>query len=163
MLVCFNLHVRLPTLISKQDVLDHRHNCRPTSDCIYRGTPRVNIRYTLIRGGNRRVGSGPSLYLKNLEHDSSKHIQIFFGNRIRVLSGRPHVFILCVAMAGFRMICDIILLANIWTHDGGLLIIATKARWEMITASSVGPAADFVIAFSMCYCLWCLRKSQFNG
>ncbi|KAJ7935808.1 hypothetical protein B0H13DRAFT_2304302 [Mycena leptocephala] len=35
-------------------------------------------------------------------------------------------------MAGFRMICDIILLANIWTHDGGLLIIATKARFQHV-------------------------------
>ncbi|KAJ6525899.1 hypothetical protein DFH09DRAFT_1188152 [Mycena vulgaris] len=91
-------------------------------------------------------------------------VQIFFGNRIRVLSGRPHVFFLCLAMAALRFICDIALVSTIWVFNAGFTVLESKVHWVMITASTVGPAADIVIALAMCYYLWELRESglRFN-
>ncbi|KAJ7445331.1 hypothetical protein FB451DRAFT_1412843 [Mycena latifolia] len=86
-------------------------------------------------------------------------VQVFFGNRIRVLSGRPHVFFLCIAMAALRFICDMALMATIWIFNAGFTVLESRVHWVMITASTVGPTADFVIALSMCYYLWFLRES----
>ncbi|KAJ6523924.1 hypothetical protein DFH09DRAFT_1372341 [Mycena vulgaris] len=86
-------------------------------------------------------------------------VQLFFGNRIRVLSGRSHVFFLCIAMAALRFICDITLMSTIWVFNAGFTVLESKVHWVMITASTVGPAADIVIALAMCYYLWELRES----
>ncbi|KAJ7114902.1 hypothetical protein C8R44DRAFT_880963 [Mycena epipterygia] len=89
-------------------------------------------------------------------------VQIFFGNRIRVLSGHSHVFFLCIALAIARFTCDIILMSNFWIYNAGYTILATKEHWEVLAACVITPAGDIVIAVSMCYCLWRVRNSQFN-
>ncbi|KAJ7480821.1 hypothetical protein FB451DRAFT_1238522 [Mycena latifolia] len=88
--------------------------------------------------------------------------QLFFGNRIRVLSGRLHVFLLCIAFGTLRFIIDVTIMTLIWIDNAGFLILNSKIRWEMITASTLGPVADCVIAFSMCYYLWQLRGFGFE-
>ncbi|KAJ7678630.1 hypothetical protein B0H17DRAFT_1078264 [Mycena rosella] len=91
-------------------------------------------------------------------------VQLFFGNRIRVLSGRRLVFFLCIAMASLRFVCDLGLMSTIWIFNAGFSVLESKVHWVMITASTVGPAADVVIAVSMCYYLWYLREpgARFN-
>ncbi|KAJ6523926.1 hypothetical protein DFH09DRAFT_1096425 [Mycena vulgaris] len=67
-------------------------------------------------------------------------------------------------MAVLRFICDISLMSTIWVFNTGFTVLESKVHWVMITASTVGPAADIVIALAMCYYLWELRESgsRFN-
>ncbi|KAJ7433644.1 hypothetical protein FB451DRAFT_1380244 [Mycena latifolia] len=86
-------------------------------------------------------------------------VQVFFGNRIRVLSGRPHVFFLCLTIAVLEFICDMVLMTAIWKSNMGLLIIQSKAHWIAIMSATLVPVGDFVMALSMCYSLWNIRES----
>ncbi|KAJ6555045.1 hypothetical protein DFH09DRAFT_1365995 [Mycena vulgaris] len=91
-------------------------------------------------------------------------VQLFFGNRIRVLSGRPIFLVISAAFATLRFVCDITLAARLWIDNAGFTILRTKVLWEMITASSIGPAGDIFIAVVMCHWLWQRRDtgSHFN-
>ncbi|KAJ7146849.1 hypothetical protein C8R44DRAFT_864567 [Mycena epipterygia] len=89
-------------------------------------------------------------------------VQIFFGNRIRMLSGRPHILFLCIALAIARFTDDMILMSSFWIYKGGYLALQSKEHWELVTATILGPTGDGVIALSMYYYLWRLRKSEFH-
>ncbi|KAJ7433643.1 hypothetical protein FB451DRAFT_1380243 [Mycena latifolia] len=86
-------------------------------------------------------------------------VQVFFSNRIRVLSGRPHVFFLCLTMAVLLFICDMAVIQAVWRSNTGLLVLESKLHWLTIVAIALAPAGDFVIALSMCYYLWHIRES----
>ncbi|KAJ7114886.1 hypothetical protein C8R44DRAFT_880946 [Mycena epipterygia] len=87
---------------------------------------------------------------------------IFFGNRIRVLSGRSYVFFLCIALAILRVTIDIILMSSYWINKTGYADVIMKDHWEVVTACAITPGGDMVIALSLCYHLWRVRKSEFN-
>ncbi|KAJ7473181.1 hypothetical protein B0H11DRAFT_2037497 [Mycena galericulata] len=89
-------------------------------------------------------------------------VQLFFGNRIRVLSGHWHIMVLCVVLTLLRFICDVALTIAFWVSPLGFSVLRANDHWEMITASSVGPAVDGLIAVSMCFCLWRVRRSGFK-
>ncbi|KAJ7440203.1 hypothetical protein B0H11DRAFT_2099985 [Mycena galericulata] len=89
-------------------------------------------------------------------------VQLFFGNRIRVLSGHWHIMVLCVVLTLLRFICDVALTIAFWVSPLGFSVLRANYHWEMITASSVGPAVDGLIAVSMCFCLWRVRGSGFK-
>ncbi|KAJ7445335.1 hypothetical protein FB451DRAFT_1293124 [Mycena latifolia] len=89
-------------------------------------------------------------------------VQVFFGNRIRVLSGRLHIFFLCITVAILRFICHMALMATIWRSNTGFLIIESKAHWIAIVDMALLPVGDGLIAVSMCYYLWNMRESQFR-
>ncbi|KAJ7085578.1 hypothetical protein C8R44DRAFT_893867 [Mycena epipterygia] len=89
-------------------------------------------------------------------------VQIFFGNRIRVLSGPPHIFSLCIALAIIRLACDVLLMSDFWIYNAGFSVLQSKEHWEVIVSCTVSPVGDIVVAVSMSYCLWQLRKSEFN-
>ncbi|KAJ7114834.1 hypothetical protein C8R44DRAFT_984212 [Mycena epipterygia] len=89
-------------------------------------------------------------------------VQIFFGNRIRAFSGRSYVFFLCIVLGIVRFACDIVLMANFWIYNAGYALVDSNEHWEVLTAETVSPAGDVLIALSMCYCLWQVRKSEFN-
>ncbi|KAJ7086195.1 hypothetical protein C8R44DRAFT_991628 [Mycena epipterygia] len=89
-------------------------------------------------------------------------VQIFYGNRIRVLSGRFHVFFLCIPLAVMRFTCDMVLMSSFWIYKEGYLGLKSKVHWEMVTVQILGPTGDILIALAMCYCLWQLRKSEFH-
>ncbi|KAJ7086217.1 hypothetical protein C8R44DRAFT_991642 [Mycena epipterygia] len=89
-------------------------------------------------------------------------VQIFYGNRIRVLSGRFHVFFLCIALAVMRFTCDMVLMSSFWIYKEGYLALKSKVHWEIVTVQILGPTGDILVALAMCYCLWRLRKSEFH-
>ncbi|KAJ7114907.1 hypothetical protein C8R44DRAFT_795044 [Mycena epipterygia] len=89
-------------------------------------------------------------------------VQIFFGNRIRVLSGRSYVFFLCIGLAALRLACDVVLMSSFWKFKEGYAVLQTKEHWAVIMAETVSPVGDFLIALSMCYCLWQVRNSEFS-
>ncbi|KAJ7433652.1 hypothetical protein FB451DRAFT_1196028 [Mycena latifolia] len=86
-------------------------------------------------------------------------VQVFFANRIRVLSGWPHIFLLCLAMAALRFICNMALIPAIWRSNTGILVI--ESTWYLMASLGVAlaPVGDSVIALSMCYYLWNTRES----
>ncbi|KAJ7114838.1 hypothetical protein C8R44DRAFT_880908 [Mycena epipterygia] len=87
-------------------------------------------------------------------------VQIFFGNRIRVLSGHMYIFFLCVVLAILGFVCDMILLAALWIPRGGYAQVAAKEHWEVLTTQIVSPAEDIIIALSLCYWLWRVRNTE---
>ncbi|KAJ7114858.1 hypothetical protein C8R44DRAFT_984227 [Mycena epipterygia] len=89
-------------------------------------------------------------------------VQIFFGNRIRVLSGRAYIFFLCIVLAILGFVCDMILLAAFWIPSGGYAQVAAKEHWEVLTTQIVSPAGDMIIALSLCYWLWRVRDTEIN-
>ncbi|KAJ7433658.1 hypothetical protein FB451DRAFT_1471954 [Mycena latifolia] len=87
-------------------------------------------------------------------------VQVFFANRIRVLSGRRHVFFLCIVLAAAGFTSGMAIIIIIWTSNEGLSIIESKTvRWIGIAAITLVPLGDVLIALSMCYYLWNMRKS----
>ncbi|KAJ7114882.1 hypothetical protein C8R44DRAFT_880943 [Mycena epipterygia] len=89
-------------------------------------------------------------------------VQIFFGNRIRVLSGRMYIFFLCIVLAILGFVCDMILLAAFWIPSGGYAQVAAKEHWEVLTTQIVSPAGDIIIALSLCYWLWRVRNTELS-
>ncbi|KAJ7126013.1 hypothetical protein C8R44DRAFT_874397 [Mycena epipterygia] len=89
-------------------------------------------------------------------------VQIFFGNRIRVLSGRLHVFFLCIVLAILRFACNILVMSSFWIYDMGYAALQSKVHWEVVAACTLGPAGDVLVAVAMCYYLWRRRNSILN-
>ncbi|KAJ6556526.1 hypothetical protein DFH09DRAFT_1164697 [Mycena vulgaris] len=89
-------------------------------------------------------------------------VQIFFGNRIRVLSGDSRMAFLCFFLSFLRFLFETGLVVAFWVTGSGFPALQSSLRWEMTTASAIGPVIDGVIATWMCYCLWHLRGSESN-
>ncbi|KAJ6579980.1 hypothetical protein DFH09DRAFT_1275734 [Mycena vulgaris] len=87
-------------------------------------------------------------------------VQIFFANRVRVLSGRSLVMIVCCFLTLLRFTCSMAML--VLTMIQGLAILQVRYRWLMAAGLSLGATVDLVIAVSMCACLWELRHSMFQ-
>ncbi|KAJ7494165.1 hypothetical protein FB451DRAFT_1165045 [Mycena latifolia] len=117
-------------------------------------------------------GHAPSQHILNPPHTLNMTIllsapinalvQLFFGNRIRALSGHLHIMVLCLSLTLLRFICDVALTIAFWVSPSGFSVLRSNVHWEMITASSVGPAVDGLIAVPMRFCLWRLRRSGFK-
>ncbi|KAJ7093713.1 hypothetical protein C8R44DRAFT_815018, partial [Mycena epipterygia] len=89
-------------------------------------------------------------------------VQIFFGHRVRVLSGRSYVLFLCIALALFGFVCDMILMLNFMIFNARYAQVAAKEPWITLVTQTLTPTGDGIIALSMCYCLWRVRKSEFS-
>lgn len=86
--------------------------------------------------------------------------QLFFGNRIRVLSGNRYIVILCFVLNVTSLAGCLVLMANIWSSSDALTVLRSRLEWELIAFSAVGPVVDVIIATSMCFHLWRLRQSE---
>ncbi|KAJ7114955.1 hypothetical protein C8R44DRAFT_795102 [Mycena epipterygia] len=89
-------------------------------------------------------------------------VQIFFGHRIRVLSGRPHFFLLLIVLAMTRLACDIVVACGYWVKKLNIEALDYKEHWLVITATTLSPVCDGFIALAMFYCLWKVRNSEFT-
>ncbi|KAJ7083465.1 hypothetical protein C8R44DRAFT_992024 [Mycena epipterygia] len=86
-------------------------------------------------------------------------VQTFFALRVRALSQRWLMTILCCILNFLRLIGDIALFTALW-EDPNLLHLGEKWNWLVTTTSSIGPVVDVMIAASLCYYLWRSRKSS---
>ncbi|KAJ7700357.1 hypothetical protein B0H17DRAFT_1047065 [Mycena rosella] len=91
---------------------------------------------------------------------SSTVVQAFYANRIRVLSGTWYLMVICFALIIASLIGALVLMAMLWRSSSALIFLQSQVEWEMIVLSSVGPAVDILIATSMCFYLWRLRKAE---
>lgn len=85
--------------------------------------------------------------------------QLFFGNRIRLLSGNWYIVIICVVLTIPSLIGSLVLMAILWSSSSTLSDLQSKLQPEMIAFSAVGPTVDIFIASAMCFHLWRLRRS----
>ncbi|KAJ6595541.1 hypothetical protein DFH09DRAFT_1357495 [Mycena vulgaris] len=88
-------------------------------------------------------------------------VQIFFANRVRVLSGRWLIPTICWLIILLRAACTF---ALFWIILNIASLSALKAKWEWLVATGLclGVAVDGIVAISMCYCLWNARESRFE-
>ncbi|KAJ6457125.1 hypothetical protein C8R47DRAFT_1082153 [Mycena vitilis] len=84
-------------------------------------------------------------------------VQVFFANRIRVLSGRWFVTIICWALTFLRAVCTFAMLA-VTLSIATLGDLEIKYQWLMATGLSLGVGVDVIVASSLCYCLWEMRS-----
>ncbi|KAJ7113829.1 hypothetical protein C8R44DRAFT_795847 [Mycena epipterygia] len=87
-------------------------------------------------------------------------VQLFFANRVRVLSGRMLLMVVCGILTFLRFMCSVAML--VITYIDGLAIVQKQYRWLMATGLSLGATVDIFTALSMCVCLWQLRRSMFH-
>ncbi|KAF7365780.1 Saposin B-type domain-containing protein [Mycena venus] len=87
-------------------------------------------------------------------------VQVFFANRVRIVSGHCNIMLLCCFLSLLRFACSMGMLVVTLQH--GLAILQIKYRWLMAAGLSLGATVDVIIAVSMCCCLWQLRRSMFQ-
>ncbi|KAJ7302612.1 hypothetical protein DFH08DRAFT_826495 [Mycena albidolilacea] len=87
-------------------------------------------------------------------------VQVFFANRVRIVSGHCNIMLLCCFLSLLRFACSMGMLVVTLQH--GLAILQVKYRWLMAAGLSLGATVDVIIAVSMCCCLWQLRRSMFH-
>ncbi|KAJ7255729.1 hypothetical protein C8J57DRAFT_1345500 [Mycena rebaudengoi] len=88
-------------------------------------------------------------------------VQVFFANRIRNLSGRWAITILCWLLAFLRAGCAFGLL-GVALHLKRVTELQEKFKSLMVPALSLGASVDVIIAVSVSYCLWTMRTSGVN-
>ncbi|KAJ7288779.1 hypothetical protein C8J57DRAFT_1281202 [Mycena rebaudengoi] len=85
-------------------------------------------------------------------------VQIFFANRIRLLSGRLSIMLICCCLTLLRFAGSMGML--VVTMIEGLAVLQVDYRWLMCSSLALGAAVDIIIAISLCCCLWQLRHSE---
>ncbi|KAJ7130413.1 hypothetical protein C8R44DRAFT_775520 [Mycena epipterygia] len=90
---------------------------------------------------------------------SNTVVQLFFGNRIRVLSGNWYIMIPCSILTVASLVGSLVLMANLWSSSSALSVLRSKLQWDIISFTVVGPFVDILIATTMCYHLSRLRES----
>ncbi|KAJ7451692.1 hypothetical protein FB451DRAFT_1354417, partial [Mycena latifolia] len=88
-------------------------------------------------------------------------VQVFFANRLRLLSGYRVIPFICYFLNLLRFISNMVMVAYS-LGPGGLPVLQSRWAWLMATAFSLGAGVDMITALSMCYCLWQLRSSGLN-
>ncbi|KAJ7881865.1 hypothetical protein B0H13DRAFT_2048889 [Mycena leptocephala] len=88
-------------------------------------------------------------------------VQGFFANRVRVLSGRWLIPVICWALTILRITCNLAMMVIQWENPN-VSTLQVKFRWLMAMALSLGVTVDIVITVSMCYWLWRIRRSNYE-
>ncbi|KAJ6579516.1 hypothetical protein DFH09DRAFT_1146821 [Mycena vulgaris] len=84
-------------------------------------------------------------------------VQIFFADRVRILSGRMLIPVVCWFLSCVRAISLVaVCVATLVTP----FIPAFKAKWNWLVLSSIGVSTtvDVVVAISLCFLLWQRRS-----
>ncbi|KAJ7255718.1 hypothetical protein C8J57DRAFT_1655297 [Mycena rebaudengoi] len=88
-------------------------------------------------------------------------VQLFFAHRIRILSGRWAMTIICWVLAFLRAGCAFGLV-GILLHMKRIAVLQEKHKSFGVPALSLAASTDVIIAVSICYCLWTMRMSGVN-
>ncbi|KAJ7701463.1 hypothetical protein B0H17DRAFT_1195252 [Mycena rosella] len=84
-------------------------------------------------------------------------VQIFFANRLHLLSGSRPIPFLCYFLNLLRFGCNLAMFA-FSIGPGGIPVLQSRWHSLMATAFSLGAGVDVLTALSTCYCLWKLRN-----
>ncbi|KAF7364313.1 O-methylsterigmatocystin oxidoreductase [Mycena sanguinolenta] len=89
-------------------------------------------------------------------------IQLFFANRVRILSGNSAILLLALVFSLFTLVVGLISEAQLWTSTTALATLEVKMRWVKIAAMAATPILDILIASSLCFCLLRRREEEFR-
>ncbi|KAJ7091080.1 hypothetical protein C8R44DRAFT_817719 [Mycena epipterygia] len=114
-------------------------------------------------GHPEHIGSPPiSLILTDLFTPIiSIIVQTFFALRVRVVSKRWPIPILCFVLNFVRFVANIGFVVKLLQHPEFSYAVTTL-HWLVTLANSIAPAVDIIIAGSLCYFLWQVRDSEFH-
>jgi hypothetical protein len=87
--------------------------------------------------------------------------QTFFVYRVKVLSGQWLIPILCCVMNLARLGFNMLLFGKL-SQRPVFTLLTTEFNWEIVLVSSIGPAVDIIVAFSLIYYLWHRRNTDFK-
>ncbi|KAJ7291979.1 hypothetical protein C8J57DRAFT_1492454 [Mycena rebaudengoi] len=88
-------------------------------------------------------------------------VQVFFAHRIRKLSGRWEITIICWVLAFLRAGCAFGSL-GITLHVKQLSELQEKYKFLAVSTLSLGASVDVIISVSISYLLWTMRTSGVN-
>nr|KAJ7312389.1 hypothetical protein DFH08DRAFT_896900 [Mycena albidolilacea] len=88
-------------------------------------------------------------------------VQTFFVYRVKVLSGQWLIPILCCVMNLARLGFNMLLFGKL-SQRPVFTLLTTEFNWEIVLVSSIGPAVDIIVAFSLIYYLWHRRNTDFK-
>ncbi|CAK5282484.1 unnamed protein product [Mycena citricolor] len=83
--------------------------------------------------------------------------QFFFANRVRLLSGRWFMTIVCWSLTTIRFGCTFAMMGVV-LNISSLGELEAHYQWLMALGLSLGVGVDVLVAGSMCWCLWRLRS-----
>ncbi|CAK5272512.1 unnamed protein product [Mycena citricolor] len=84
-------------------------------------------------------------------------VQFFFANRVRLLSGRWFMTIVCWSLTTIRFGCTFAMMGVV-LNISSLGELEAHYQWLMALGLSLGVGVDVLVAGSMCWCLWRLRS-----
>ncbi|CAK5272513.1 unnamed protein product [Mycena citricolor] len=105
------------------------------------------------------LGSGAWLALLPPQAVFTEVRQVFFANRIRVLSGKWFITVICWFLTLLRAICTFAML-GVTLHIATLSELEVHYQWLMAIALSLGVAVDVIVAGAMCWCLMTIRTDS---
>ncbi|KAF7349690.1 O-methylsterigmatocystin oxidoreductase [Mycena sanguinolenta] len=85
-------------------------------------------------------------------------VQVFFANRIRILSGQWTMTIICWVLTLIRAVGTFGML-GVALNLHQLSDLKVNFKWLMASALSLGMTVDVLVALSMCFCLWRMRSN----
>jgi hypothetical protein len=99
--------------------------------------------------------------MPGFHRDPYMRFQTFFVYRVRVLSGKWLIPVLCCVLNLVRLACNMLLFGEL-SQNPVFTLLTTKFNWEVILVSSIGPVVDVIIAGSLVYYLWHRRSTDFK-
>ncbi|KAJ7358035.1 hypothetical protein DFH08DRAFT_932339 [Mycena albidolilacea] len=87
-------------------------------------------------------------------------VETFFAFRVRNLSGRWLITVICSILNVLALIFSIILVVIFWRGNGFPILREKQNLWIVATASCVVPATNILVAISLCYYLWKIHQDQ---
>ncbi|KAJ6522406.1 hypothetical protein B0H19DRAFT_1086152 [Mycena capillaripes] len=88
-------------------------------------------------------------------------MQIYFINRIRLVSKKWLLPALCSILTLFRAGACVAMLAVVLLNSN-LFILSERFRWLMCASLGSGTAVDVLVTVALCYYLWQARASRFK-
>ncbi|KAJ7046339.1 hypothetical protein C8F04DRAFT_1064005 [Mycena alexandri] len=85
-------------------------------------------------------------------------VQIFFANRVRILSGRLYVMALACILGLLRLVGHMAILALLLHYTRVTILL--EWRWLVIASLSLALSMDILITASLCYYLWRIRSEH---
>ncbi|KAJ7777013.1 hypothetical protein B0H16DRAFT_1504051 [Mycena metata] len=85
-------------------------------------------------------------------------VQIFFANRVRILSGRPYIMTIACILGLLRLVGHMAILALLLRYIRVTILL--EWRWLVITSLSLDLSMDILITASLCYYFWRIRSEH---
>jgi hypothetical protein len=87
--------------------------------------------------------------------------QTFFVYRVRVVSGKWAIPVVCSVLNLGRLGCLLMLFAKLWQKPL-FTLLTTTYNSDVIAVSSLGPGVEITVAASLLYYLWNRRGADFS-